>query len=253
MGTLEIEDEVAPERPGVLAHELGRIDAEPLRGVTANTDRTVSRTAPRLGAMTAVHAIEKIPYIWCRMWSEEAGLTHDVLTDDSRQWSGKLPGLDAVVGPGSTEEFAVRYQRNVGNRFAPRTLVVDGDRALAYTWDVTRRDGTVLTGADVNILRDGRVAENWTIPAAVRDDRTDLIGAGTASRDDLAALCRAEAAARGVVIHRDPVVDEVRRTAAYLWATGTGPDASGGIEVLVVRHGRVASTWSVPGSRAFRY
>lgn len=203
--------------------------------------------------MTTDHAIEQIPHIWCRMWNEDAGLAHEVLTADGRQWSGKLPGLDAVVGPGPTEKVVASYQRDVGNRFAVRTLVVDGDRALAYSWDVTRRDGTVLTGADVNVLRDGRVAENWTIPAAVRDDRADLTGAGTASRADLVALCRAEAAARGVVIHREPVVDEVRRTAAYLWATGTGPDDPGGIDVLVVRHGRVASTWSAPGSRAFSY
>jgi hypothetical protein len=64
-------------------------------------------------------------------------------------------------------------QRNVGNTFATRTLVIDGNERLAYTWDATRPDGTAVTGIDVCVLQDGRVTLNWTVPAAERSALPD--------------------------------------------------------------------------------
>jgi hypothetical protein len=60
----------------------------------------------------------------------DASLGDRLMTGDARQWSGV--------------SFVRRYQRDVGNVFRPSTLA---------------------TGADVCFLRDGLVAENWTIPS----------------------------------------------------------------------------------------
>jgi hypothetical protein len=116
---------------------------------------------------------EQIPDSWCRMWSEDATLAHELLTDDARQWSGVAERLDSVAGPASMTEFVRAYQRNVGNTFAARTLVIDGNERLAYTWDATRPDGTAVTGIDVCVLQDGVVTLNWTVPAAERSALPD--------------------------------------------------------------------------------
>lgn len=186
---------------------------------------------------------EEIPAVWCRMWNEDASLAYRLLTPDARQWSGVTEGLDAVTGPAETEAFIRRYQREVGNLFRPRTLVVDDGR-LAYTWDVTRRDGSVTTGADVCFLRDGRVAENWTIPS--REGRSELPDADTpagppTTREELLALT-----AGAHPWHRDRVVDVGRRTVAGVWDDGE----RGGIAVLVVENGRIDREWSMPGTRS---
>ncbi|MGI5130255.1 nuclear transport factor 2 family protein [Pseudonocardia sp. CA-107938] len=130
---------------------------------------------------------EKIPDTWCAMWSDDAALAHDLIAPDGRQWAGTRAGLDDVVGPGATQQFVAAYQQERGIRFAPRTLVIDGADRLAYTWDATLRDGTVLTGADVCVLRDGLVADNWTIVGERRAPTPDIAGAGGATRADLAA------------------------------------------------------------------
>ena len=35
--------------------------------------------------------IQKFPETWCRMWSEDAALAHELLTDDARQWATARP------------------------------------------------------------------------------------------------------------------------------------------------------------------
>jgi hypothetical protein len=134
---------------------------------------------------------EKIPDTWCAMWSHDAALAHDLIAPGGRQWAGTAAGLDDVVGPAATEQFVAAYQRRRGIRFAPRTLVIDGGDRLAYTWDATLRDGTVLTGADVCVLRDGLVEDNWTIVGERRAPAPDVAGSGSASRDELAATVAA--------------------------------------------------------------
>jgi hypothetical protein len=187
----------------------------------------------------------EIPAVWCRMWSEDASLAHRLLTGDARQWSGVTEGLDTVIGPDATEAFVRRYQRDVGNVFRPRTLVVSSDR-LAYTWDVTRRDGTVTTGADVCFLRDGLVAENWTIPS--RDGWSSLPDAsGSDRRLDREALLELTGGAHPW--HRERVVDVERQTVAGVWDDG----ARGGIAVLVVSGGRIDREWSIGGTRKLLY
>jgi hypothetical protein len=186
----------------------------------------------------------EIPAEWCRMWSEDASLGEHLLTGDARQWSGVTEGLDPLVGP--APEFVARYQREVGNVFRPRTLVIDGNDRLAYTWDVTRRDGSVTTGADVCYLRDGLVAENWTIPS--RSGRSPLPDAGLSDgghpADELLALTDG-----AHPWHRERVVDVARQTVAGVWDDG----GRGGIAVLVVSDGRIDREWSIGGSRKLLY
>jgi hypothetical protein len=194
---------------------------------------------------------EEIPAAWCRMWSEDATLAHQLMTEDARQWSGVTEGLDALVGPGPAEEFVTTYHRNVGNVFRPRTLVIDGKDRLAYTWDVTRRDGSVLTGADVCVLRDGLVVENWTLPSF--ESRSELPdGPGLtvpviADPLDRQALLTLTTDAHPW--HRNRVVDVARQTVAGTWSDGE----RGGIAVLVVGSGRIDRQWVIPGTRALRY
>jgi len=133
----------------------------------------------------------KIPDTWCAMWSDDAALAHDLIAPGGRQWAGTAAGLDDVVGPAAAEQFVTVYQHRRGIRFAPRTLVIDGNERLAYTWDATLRDGTVLTGADVCVLRDGQVADNWTIVGERRAPAPDVAGAGRATRAELAAAVAA--------------------------------------------------------------
>ncbi len=109
---------------------------------------------------------------WCRMWSEDPALAREVMTDDCVQWSGQTPGLDTVVGPEQQEKFVTGYRAQHVNVFQPRVLVDGGDR-FAYLWDVTRPDGSITTGIDVNMVREGRIAENWTFVAAHRCDEPD--------------------------------------------------------------------------------
>ena len=194
---------------------------------------------------------EEIPAAWCRMWSQDATLAHALLTGDARQWSGVTDALDPVAGPEATEKFVTTYQREVGNIFRPRTLAIDGNDSLAYTWDLTRRDGSVLTGADVCVLRDGLVAENWTVPSYdARSELPDGPGqaeSATGERLDRQALLALTADAHPW--HRDRVVDVGRQTVAGTW----GRPGRGGIAVLVVASGRIDRQWVVPGTRALMY
>jgi hypothetical protein len=190
---------------------------------------------------------DEIPAAWCRMWSADATLAHRLLTDDAKQWSGVTEGLDAVVGPAATEEFIRRYQRDVGNVFRPRTMVVEGADRLAYTWDVTRRDGSVTTGADVCFLRDGRVAENWTLPS--REGRSELPDAVSPTGRRLTREALLTLTAGAHPWHRDRIVDVRRQTAAGVWDDGE----HGGIAVLVVEDGRIDREWSIGGTRKLIY
>ena len=184
---------------------------------------------------------EQIPGRWCRMWNQDAALAHQLLADDGRQWSAQTPGLDPVVGPAETEAFVKKYQQDAGNLFTPRTLVVDGADRLAYTWDVTRRDGTISTGADVNVLRDGLIVANWTsVSSNGRSPLPDGPGVGDLDR---AALTAAVAGAHPW--HGDLVIDVPRQTVAGTWTDG----ARGGLAVLVLINGRIDRQWVLPGTR----
>jgi hypothetical protein len=203
--------------------------------VSPNTDRTLSPTGRRLDVMDISYDIETIPDVWCRMWSGEVALAHDLMTPDCRQWSGQTPALDPLVGPGPAEAFMADYHQRTHNLYTARTLVV-GDGLLAYSWDVRTADG-LKTGIDVNVLRDGRIAENWTF-VGPHDDRADL---APASASDLANVVARESYA----VHREPVLDAGRGTAAYLH--------DGGVTLLVVRDGAVARRTTIGAARSFDY
>jgi hypothetical protein len=125
---------------------------------------------------------------WCRMWNEDPALAHEVMTDHCRQWSAQTPGLDTVVGPEEQETFATTYRAQHVNLFRPR-LLADGEDQFAYLWDVTLPDGTVWTGADANIVQDGRVDLNWTFVCQQHDDGPD-VGAELTDATTLDRLCR---------------------------------------------------------------
>jgi hypothetical protein len=146
--------------------------------VSPNTDRTVSPPAGSVEAMdntcdnnTSDNNDVRMT-VWCRMWSEDPALAHELMTDTCVQWSGQTAGLDAVTGPSEQERFVTSYRAQHVNVFAPRALV-DAGRQFAYLWDVTRPDGSILTGADVNVLRGDRIDQNWTFVSDRHDDRPD--------------------------------------------------------------------------------
>lgn len=61
--------------------------------------------------------------------------------------------------PDQQERFVTAYRAQQINLFRPRLLVDGGDR-FAYLWEVTSPEGTVRTGADVNVLRGAPVKAN---------------------------------------------------------------------------------------------
>ncbi|PRY39042.1 nuclear transport factor 2 family protein [Umezawaea tangerina] len=208
---------------------------------------------------------EKLMTVWCRMWNEDPALAHDLMTDECVQWSGNTTGLDAVVGPREQEEFVTAYRAEHVNVFTPRVLVDGGDR-FAYLWDVRTADGRVLTGVDVNVVRDGRVHENWTFVGERHDGQADPEpeAADRAVLEDLALGWTGDGPVadrfRGtaaddldlaVTAHREVVVDPDRGRVALLRTTGE--DAVSGVDLFAVREGRVARAWSLTGVRPFRY
>lgn len=136
-------------------------------------------------------SIEKLPAAWCRTWNEEPALALDLVADDARMWNGHSDMFDGVVGPAAFVAAITGYHESQGTRFATRTLVVDGPDRLATTWDATLPDGTRLTGADVSVLRDGRIVANWMVPGGRHAPLPDVTGTGGASRDEIAGLCTA--------------------------------------------------------------
>jgi hypothetical protein len=164
---------------------------------------------------------------WLQMWNENPALAHDVMTDDCRQWSGQGTGLDTVVGPDDQVRFVTGYRAQHINVFRPRVLVDAGDQ-MAYLWDVTLPDGTVWTGADANLVRDGRVSRNWTFVSNAHSDGPDLgpANAQPTHATTLDDLCQAWISLwntnnDGI---NDLVTDDV---ATFAWAGDTATDLRG--------------------------
>jgi hypothetical protein len=171
---------------------------------------------------------------WCAMWSEDPELAHQVLAKDGRQWSGQTNALDPVVGPDQQVEFVTGYRAQHVNVFTARVLADGGDR-FAYLWDVRLPDGTVHTGLDVNVVRDGLVADNWTFASGRSCDLPD-----PAETDDtrLDAAELAAVAARWVAVW-DGAVEQAAAlvTEDYLaWSASTEVEQEGtGPDVLAAR------------------
>jgi hypothetical protein len=129
--------------------------------------------------------------------------------------------------------------------------VIDGDDRLAYTWDVTRRDGTVTTGADVCFLNEGLVVDNWTIASpdgqSVLPDGPGQEFSAPAERLDRQGLLELTADAHPW--HRERVVDVARQTVSGTWSD----DRRGGIALLVIASGRIDRQWVIPGTRTLVY
>lgn len=240
---------------------------------------------------------------WCAMWSEDPALAHEVLAADGRQWSGQTPALDPVVGPEQQAGFVQAYRAAHVNVFTPR-LLVDGGSSFAYLWDARLPDGTVRTGLDVDVVRDGLVADNWTFVAARACELADPdvpSGAGALDVAGLAAVAerwvavwsgdveqaqglvtddfqawsaaseveqegrgpavlaarvereRLRHAALAVRLHREPVLDVDRQRVAVLWSATEDAAEVGGVDLLTLEAGRVSRSWTLRGTRPFRY
>ena len=171
---------------------------------------------------------------WCRMWSEDPQLAHQVLAPEGRQWSGQTSALDAVVGPEQQVEFVTAYRAEHVNLFTPRVLVDGGDR-FAYLWDVRLPDGTVHTGTDVNVVRVGLVAENWTFVAPRRCELPDpeVLGDESLDEDALTGLAhRWVLAWKGAVEQVDALVTD--DFLAWSGASAVAQEGTGS-DVLVAR------------------
>jgi hypothetical protein len=134
--------------------------------------------------------MQKLADAWRDMWNDQPALAHDLLTDDARLWSGKVDVFDPITGPAAFADYLAAYQRDRRIRFTTRAVVADRDR-LATTWDAALPDGSVRSGADVHLLRDGRVARHWTITGDAAAPATEPHGTGAATRAEIVALCDA--------------------------------------------------------------
>lgn len=200
-----------------------------------------------------IDEIREVTTTWCRMWSEDPALAHDLMTDDCRQWSGVTAALDVVVGPVQQEQFVTAYRAQHVNVFAARTIVADGDM-FGYLWDVTLPAGTVKTGIDVNVLQGNLVRENWTFVADSRRSEPDPAPGDRISEDSLLTLVSDWAGERGYAVHRRPVLDPANGRAALLRTSMTDDGAQvGGIDLLTARDGKVEPFWSITATRAFGY
>ncbi len=200
-----------------------------------------------------INDIGQITIIWCRMWSENPALAHDLMTDDCRQWFGTTTALDSVVGPAQQERFVAAYRAEHANVFTPRTIVADRDM-FGYLWDVTLPDGTVKSGIDVNVLQGKRVRENWTFVADRHRSEPNPEPGDPISYDSLRLLVKRWADERGYAVHRRPLLDPANGRAALLRSSTTKDDAQvGGVDLLTIRDGLIEPFWSITGTRAFLY
>lgn len=200
-----------------------------------------------------LNEITEVATNWCRMWSEDPALAHDLMAQECRQWSGVTAGLDVVVGPSQQEHFVTAYRAQHVNVFAARTVVADGD-TFAYLWDVTLPSGTVKTGIDVNVLHNRLVQDNWTFVADSHMKEPDPAPGDRMSEGSLLTLVSDWAGDRGYAVHRRPVLDPANGRAVLLHTSTTDDGAQvGGVDMLTVRDGYVESIWSITGTRAFSY
>ncbi|MFF1560910.1 nuclear transport factor 2 family protein [Streptomyces sp. NPDC058279] len=173
---------------------------------------------------------EKRMITWCRMWNEDPALAYGLMSDDCAQWSNRSADLDTVIGPEEQERFVAGYRARHVNVFSPRVFVDAGDR-FAYLWDVRKADGQVLTGIDVNILKEDRIRENWTFVAERRCEQPDP-GSEAAGRTDPAAiddLCRRWVQLRNG--RAEPVTEVVTDDFHLFWGAGPDGDAHGPAEL----------------------
>lgn len=123
---------------------------------------------------------------WCHMWNDDPSLVESVATDDIRVWFGGAGSPD-VVGAAALAGFVPRFRAERGVRFTPLTVATDGER-LAYTWQARFPDGSDHGGIDFYTVRDGRVAENWSVLTGRPHTLAPCRASGEA---DLAAVCEA--------------------------------------------------------------
>jgi hypothetical protein len=108
--------------------------------------------------------MDDLTQTWCEMWNDDPMLARRLVTEDFRVWFGATANGDDLRGPVDLERFIARSRAERGVRFTPRVVVADdGGERFAYSWDARFPDGTVHTGVDAYTLRDGLIAENWSV------------------------------------------------------------------------------------------
>jgi hypothetical protein len=213
--------------------------------VTWNTDTTVSPTGTRLLLMDNVtnNVVDNENRMidWCRMWTEDPALAHQLMTDECLQWSNRMTGLDAVVGPAEQERFVTAYRARQVNVFTPRVLADAGDR-FTYLWGIRTPDGEVKTGLDFNVMRGDRVHENWTFVATRHCDQPDPEPVAATDRAELAELGQRWARLRNG--RAEPAQDVVTSDFALFAGEGAAGDATGPAELAALVERRAAPAFT---------
>ncbi|QMU79839.1 hypothetical protein GXW83_33210 [Streptacidiphilus sp. PB12-B1b] len=105
--------------------------------------------------------IEDLLHRWLRLRNGEASSAGDLVTGDFTLFSGAGPDGDAA-GPDGLAGLASRWSG--GAVAVHRSPVVDPARGrVAFLWTSTGPDGDVVGGADLLTVRDGRLAQGWSM------------------------------------------------------------------------------------------
>jgi hypothetical protein len=185
---------------------------------------------------------------WARMWTAQPALAADLMSGDCVQWSADTPVLDEVIGPQQQERFIVAHRLKHVTVFDRRLLVADGD-TFAYLWDVTFPDGSMKTGIDVNVVRDGLIAVNWTFMGNAYREEPDPAPGDSTGPGHLRGLAEKWADVQGFRIHGRQIVDAAAGRVVLMRTS----DGVGGIDLLTLRDGVLEASWSITGVRDFRY
>ena len=120
----------------------------------------MSRTPTTLDPMSSP---DELAASWSRMRTDRPALSAHLVGDRFRLWSDTRAESDALLGPADLELFLAEDRARTGARLSPGVVAGDNSR-MAFTWDATFPDGTVLTGIDVNTLdADGCIATTWSV------------------------------------------------------------------------------------------
>jgi hypothetical protein len=141
----------------------------------------------------------------------------------------------------------VPHERDDDGR--PESASRDGIAALCEAWS-PMWNGNITLAAEV-VTEDFRI---WF--GAQRSAADNLVGPG-----GLAAYVRDFRAGRDGLYfakHRDLIIDDIGRTAAFTWSAslplpGGGRRSVGGIDLFQVAGGRFSRCWSVTGTRPFTF
>jgi hypothetical protein len=126
---------------------------------------------------------------WSRMRTDSPTLAEQLVTDDFRLWADTAPTSDTIVGPRELARLVTDEQERTKARITASIVAGDAQR-VAFTWDATLPDGTVLTGIDVaRVATDGRFAASWSIIGERRDTINTVPATGATPEATMQRVC----------------------------------------------------------------